>query len=187
MTREESQQRCRELFLREKAAGRVFYAVNRRYNALLRLPTAEELANGIETQETAHSRVKPSHVVVIRTDSNWSPVMVSTGDGRSIVDQWASGLDKVLENYDFEGELTSERCVQSRRNPGRPCAYIYLRESMETVHGRGTEIWRAGSFISCWDEVNLDQFTGISAQSFAGMKEPADADSARLLEQLRKS
>jgi len=185
MNREESLARCRGLFLAEKAAGRAFYAVNRPYNALLRLPTADEFTHGIETQEsTERARVKSTHIIIVRADINWNPVLIQASDGRLITDQWSSGLEKVRNNFEFTSEPYDEHVVRAIRKRGRPCAYVRLSEMLETLHDRGSETWTAGSYMSCWDEEALNDFTAVTPISFAEMKEPADPESAKIFETL---
>jgi hypothetical protein len=180
MTKEESRARCVQLFQEAQARRLVFYAVNQRYNALLRLPTAAELAHGLPTQEAQNAKVKPTHIIITRADENWNPVMITTQDGRTVLDCWASGLTKVRENFDFTGEIDAEP-TGSTRNPGRSCAYFRLAHELQTVHERGEETWAAGSFVSCWDEVNMSSFTSVSVKSFFAMKEPADTKSGLIL------
>ncbi len=184
MTHEQSLAQCRALFLREKEAGRVFRAVNKRYPALLRLPTAEELADGIETQEATKSKVEPTQIIIVRLDANGQPIQLPTEDGRTVVDQWASGCDEVRENFDFDKEPQEGHPVPATRKPGRACAYIRLVQPLETVHSRGPEPWPAGNFMSCWNEETMDDFTSVSPASFNEMKGPADQASAELFERL---
>jgi hypothetical protein len=186
MTREESRLNCVALFLKAQAQHLVFYAVNQRYNALLRLPTEAERANGLATQEATNANIKANHVIITRADANWNPVILTTKDGRTVPDCWASGLDKVAENFDYEGEIGAEP-VHSTRNPGKPCAYFRLRHDLDTVHARGEETWAAGSFVSCWDEVAMGSFTSVSVKSFFQMKEPADSTSGLRLRYLIES
>lgn len=181
MTVDESKATCRALFLEHKAAGLVFHAVNRPYPVLLRLPTADELANGLETQEaTSRANVDPDEVIVIRADADFKPVLMRTADGRTVIDQWATSLEVVPHNFAFEGELSSEVATRGTRKPGRPCAYIRLTKPLTLTWKRGEETWVAGSYMSCWDETKMDSFTSVTPESFAAMKQPAGAASARV-------
>ena len=56
---------------------------------------------------------------------------------------------------------------------------------MTTLHERGEETWAAGSYMSCWDETTMDDFTSITEASFAAMKEPAGQASALILARLK--
>ncbi len=185
MNRDESLQLCRGLFTGEKAAGRVFYVVNRQYNALLRLPTIEDLTSGLETQEASKpSRVKPTQVVITRADKDWNPVLINTEAGRKVPDCWASGLAKVGENFDYDPSVLANGAARSTRKPGKPCAYILLNETIIVTWDRGEETWVAGSFMSCWDEAAMNSFTAITPVSFDQMKEPENAASASILARL---
>jgi hypothetical protein len=185
MTRDESRLLCQQLFLDEVAAGRRFYAVNQCYPVLLRRPTAADLSEGLETQEAERSRVKATQIVITRCQADGQPVILSAADGRMVTDQWASGCDKVAENFQFEQLPTEAAPVPATRKPGRPCAYVRLSQSVTTVHGRGEETWAAGSYMSCWNETTMDDFTSITEESFAAMKEPADKASAIVLKLLQ--
>ncbi len=184
MTHEESLQQCKALFLQEKTAGRVFYAVNKPYLGYLRLPTVDELVHGIETQEATNSRVKPTHIIIVRLDASGNPVLLETADGRKVIDQWASGREKVRENFDYAEEPQDGCPVLAKRKPGKPCAYIRLSQPLETVHERGSETWPDG-YMSCWNEETMDDFTAVSPTSFAEMKEPADELSASIFKRLQ--
>jgi hypothetical protein len=184
MTVLQSKEICRRLFLAEKAARRVFYAVNRQYKALLRLPTAQELAHGLATQEAQVARVKPTQVIITLADELWQPVLIDTPDGRRIPDQWPKSVDAVPKCFTYSGKLSAEVALHATCKRGRPCAYILLTEPLTLMWGRGEEHWPAGNFMACWNEVKMDCFTSISPPSFAAMHEPADAASARLLTQL---
>jgi hypothetical protein len=186
MTVWQSQEICRRLFRAERAAGRVFYAVNRKYNALLRLPTPEEIAGGLVTQEaTKLARVRPTQVIITLADEQWKPVHIDTPDGRCIPDQWPKSIDAVPKCYTYTGKLSADGALRATCKPGRPCAYILLTKPLTLMWGRGEEHWPAGNFMSCWNEVKMDCFTSISPPSFAAMHEPADAASAQVLAQLR--
>ncbi len=177
---------CRRLFLAEKAAGRVFHAVNRRYNALLRLPNAQELNRGLVTQEsTRFARVRPNQVIITLADNKWQPVLIDTPDGRRIPDQWPKSIDSTAKCFAYTGRLSSAVALRATCNPGRPIAHILLSEPLTLEWERGEEHWPAGNFMICWNETKLDVFASISPPSFAAMHEPANPASAKILDKLR--
>lgn len=180
MTEDQSQELCRQLFLQEAAAGRKFYAVNQPYSVHLRLATAEELQFGIPTQEAQSTKVQADEIIITRLDDLGESILLTSHDGFLVADQWVSDQPRVSENFSYEVAPTDTTPVLAKRKPGRPCAYIRLPHRLITMHGRGPETWPAGSYMSCWNEETMHDFTSISEISFAQMKAAADEASAKI-------
>ncbi len=177
---------CRRLFLSERTAGRVFYAVNRPYKALLRLPTAKELTTGLITQESTElAYVRTTQAIITLADEQWRPVIVDTPDGRRVPDQWPKSVNALPKCFEYSGQLSAHVHVRATCKRGSPCGYILLRTPLTLVWGRGEEHWPAGNLMACWNQSKMDTFTSISPVSFSAMHEPADKTSALLLDQLR--